>query len=287
MWWPSCRKKQTLGCGPSPGWLWLVGHTQRITDLRNGRYGISDSLGYLELGTWMAPQTYRIRISRVSGLRNLWLSAPRWFVIIYRVGESWLRVKPTQLMLNCILLYLPPQLVLLHQLSSLEAQTERSTQNCPKSCCASGLVTSVAGCICTQRRGISGTEAGGLLAKLTRGSYTSWLGSCCACHLNKTESFLLPKDQVRFLSFCETELLTPSKEWTSCHWAFWAFYRLAWDWCCPWWVPSGSSWAWCCVGHIHGRHTYHLLFPSWKGHVTHLKHSQSVEQWLAQIQLIF
>ena len=71
-------------------------------------------------------------------------------------------------MLNCILLYLLPQLVLLHQLSSLEAQTEHSTQNCPKSLCAPGQVTNVAGCICAQRRGVSGMEGRGLPVKLTR-----------------------------------------------------------------------------------------------------------------------
>ena len=112
-------------------------------------------------------------------------------------------------------------------------------------------------------------------------------GLAVAVPLISTRLSFLPKDQVRFLSFCETELLTSSKGWTSGHWAFWSFYGLAWDWCCPWWVPSRSSWAWCCVGRIHGRHTYHLLFPSWKGHIAHLEHSQSVEQWLAQIQLIF
>lgn len=72
-------------------------------------------------------------------------------------------------MLNCILLYLLPQLVLLHQLSSLEAQTEHSTQNCPKSLCAPGQVTIVAGCVCAQRRGVSGMEGRGLPVKLTRG----------------------------------------------------------------------------------------------------------------------
>lgn len=53
-----------------------------------------------------------------------------------------MRVKPTQLALNCILLYLL-QLVLLHQLSSLEAQTNHSAQNCPESWCAPGQGTGV------------------------------------------------------------------------------------------------------------------------------------------------
>ena len=182
----AAERSRLWGADPALGDCGWSGHTQRTTDLRDGRYGVSDDLGYLELGVWMAPQTYWIRISRVSGPRNLWLSAPRRFVIICRVGESWLRVKPTQLALNCILLYLLLQLVLLHQLSSLEAQTELSTQNCPKSWCAPGQVTSIAGCICTQRRGVSGMEGAGLPAKLTWGPYTSWLGSCCASHFNKT-----------------------------------------------------------------------------------------------------
>lgn len=113
---------------------------------------------------------------------------------------------------NCILLDLLPQLVLLHQLSSLEwAQTERQLRIVPRAVVASGLRTMPLDVSALRGEGFLEWKQGGCWAKLTRGSYTSWLGSCCACHLNKTESFLLPKDQVRFLSFCETELLTPSK----------------------------------------------------------------------------
>lgn len=45
------QKEADSGVRTQP-WVIMVGRdTQRTTDLRNGRYGISDGLGYLELGT--------------------------------------------------------------------------------------------------------------------------------------------------------------------------------------------------------------------------------------------
>lgn len=46
----AAERSRLWGADPALGDCGWSGHTQRTTDLRDGRYGVSDDLGYLELG---------------------------------------------------------------------------------------------------------------------------------------------------------------------------------------------------------------------------------------------